>query len=147
MILATKFLNEFTFVQISKMLFRISNCKNCKTLLSQKLAVVWLTRLDTFLKMGQTQSLFRVFSSFQANITNKCEECPSSLRCWDSNPRPSEHGSRPITTRPACQDTFNCIETLQLVNDFSAKKITGALSLFSFFQQLTVNVFCLKVCR
>ena len=42
------------------------------------------------------------FSSFQTNITcfipNKCEKCPSSKQCWDSNPHPSEHESPPITT-------------------------------------------------
>ena len=27
-------------------------------------------------------------------------KCPSSIRSWDSNPRPSEHVSPPITTRP-----------------------------------------------
>ena len=32
---------------------------------------------------------------------NKCEKCPSSIRCWDSNPRPSEHdqGSLPHETK------------------------------------------------
>ena len=27
-------------------------------------------------------------------------KCPSSIWCWNSNPRPSEHESPPITTRP-----------------------------------------------
>ena len=31
---------------------------------------------------------------------NKCEKCPSTIWCWDSNPRPSEYESPPITTRP-----------------------------------------------
>ena len=48
--------------------------------------------------------LFRLFSSFQTNITifttNKCEKCPSSLCRWDSNPRTSEYESPPITTWP-----------------------------------------------
>ena len=59
-----------------------------------------------FLKNGPTPASFIVyFRSFQTNIitnftTNKCEKCPPSTRCWDSNPRPLEHESTPITTRP-----------------------------------------------
>ena len=59
-----------------------------------------------FKKIGHTRPLFRLFSSFQTNITilttNICEKmsCPSSIRRWDSNPWPSEHESPPITTRP-----------------------------------------------
>ena len=45
------------------------------------------------------------FRSFQTNIiiiftTIQCEKCPSSIRCWDSNPWPLDHESPPITTRP-----------------------------------------------
>ena len=56
--------------------------------------------------MGYPRPLFRLFSSFQTNISiltkNICEIllCPSSIRRLDSNPRPSEHESPPITTRP-----------------------------------------------
>ena len=32
--------------------------------------------------------------------TNKCEKRPSSIRCRDSNPQPSEREPLPITTRP-----------------------------------------------
>ena len=28
------------------------------------------------------------------------KKCPSSIRCWDSNPRPLKHESPPITSRP-----------------------------------------------
>ena len=34
------------------------------------------------------------------NRANKCEKCPSSIRCWDSNPQPLEPDSPPKTTRP-----------------------------------------------
>ena len=55
-------------------------------------------------KMGQPRTLFHLFLSFQANITilttNKCEKCPSSIWCWDSNSQPLEHKSPPIITRP-----------------------------------------------
>ena len=58
----------------------------------------------TSLKMGHPRPLFCLFSSFQTNIThfttNICEKCPSSVRCWDSNPRTSEHESPHITTWP-----------------------------------------------
>ena len=50
--------------------------------------------------------LFSVyFRSFQTNITifttNHCEKmsCQYRIQCWDSNPRPSEYESPPITTR------------------------------------------------
>ena len=52
-----------------------------------------------------TRPLFHLFSSIQTNIysistTNKCEKCPSSIWCRDSNPQPSEYESPPLTTRP-----------------------------------------------
>ena len=53
--------------------------------------------------MGHPWHVFRLFSSFQTHITiltSKCEKCPSSIQCWDSNLRPYEHKSPPITTRP-----------------------------------------------
>ena len=58
------------------------------------------------LKMGQPRPLFHLFSSFQTHITNFTTNRygkkvhPVYLRCWDSNSRPWEHESPPITTRP-----------------------------------------------
>ena len=53
--------------------------------------------------MGHPCPLFCLFSSFQTNITIfttiNVKKCPSSIRCWDLNPQPSEHESPPITTR------------------------------------------------
>ena len=48
---------------------------------------------------------FRLFKQtlLQFFTTNKCEKCPSSKWCWDSNPRPSGHESPTITTRPGLQ--------------------------------------------
>ena len=45
------------------------------------------------------------FGSFQTNIIQFLQQkyvkkCSSSIRCRDSNPRPLEHESFPITTRP-----------------------------------------------
>ena len=54
--------------------------------------------------MGQPRPLFVYFRSFQTNntifTTNQCEKCPSSIWCWDLNPRPLENESSPIITRP-----------------------------------------------
>ena len=68
-----------------------------------------------FKKMGQSQPLFNLFSSFQTNITifttNICEKCPSSIQCCDSNPQPSRHESPPITTRPGLFTTsYLCVK-------------------------------------
>ena len=60
--------------------------------------------------MSQPWRLFRWFSSFRTNITifttNWCEKYPSGIWCWDSNARPSEHESPPITTRPGLKYFF-----------------------------------------
>ena len=60
-----------------------------------------------FYKKWANPGLFFIyFWSFQTNNTifyNKSMRkmsCPSSIRHWDSNPRPSERESPPITTRP-----------------------------------------------
>ena len=55
--------------------------------------------------MGQPRPLFRLFSVFSINHFKFLQQiyvkkCPSSLLYQDSNPRPSEHASPPITTRP-----------------------------------------------
>ena len=46
-----------------------------------------------------------IFVCCHTNITNfttnlYVKKCPSSIRCWDSNPGPLEHESPPITTSP-----------------------------------------------
>ena len=50
------------------------------------------------------------FSFFQTNITIlqqiNVKKCPPSIRCWDSNPRPPEHESPPITTRTRAPQTI-----------------------------------------
>ena len=49
--------------------------------------------------MGHPRPLFVYLRSFQTNktifTTYKYEKCPSSMRCWNSNPQPSP----PITSR------------------------------------------------
>ena len=65
-----------------------------------------------FLKMGQPRPLFRLFSSFQTNITifttNKCEKCPSSIRRQDLNSQPSDYESPPLTTRLGLPYLLSC---------------------------------------
>ena len=74
--------------------------------------------------MGQT--FFVYFRSFQTNIvtptfaTNKCEKCPSSIRCRDSNSQPSDYESPPLTTRPPLFS--NLLEKYQLFQTFVKRK-------------------------
>ena len=52
---------------------------------------------------GPTPAFFVYFRLFKQTLqftANMCEKCSSSILCWDSNLRPSEHEPRPITTRP-----------------------------------------------
>ena len=51
-----------------------------------------------------------IFGLFQTSINTVFQqvnvtEYPSSIRCWDSNPHPSEHESLPITLD---QGVINC---------------------------------------
>ena len=61
-------------------------------------------------KRAITGLFFYLFLSFQTNIIilqkNKCEKCPSSIQCWDSNPRPLEHESPPITNKPGLPPSY-----------------------------------------
>ena len=69
--------------------------------------------------MDNPRPLLIYFWSFQTNITilttNIFEKMlwPSSIWRWDSNPRPSERKSPPMTTRPGLPPTavksYNCI--------------------------------------
>ena len=56
------------------------------------------------LKLCHPRPLFVYFRLFKQTIQFlqqiNVKKCPSSIWCWDSNPRPSEHESPPITTRP-----------------------------------------------
>ena len=68
-----------------------------------------------FKKMGQHRPLFRLFAVFSNKqyktifTTNQCEKmsCPSSIWRRDSNLRPSERESPPITTRPGLPPKAN----------------------------------------
>ena len=61
--------------------------------------------LRFFLKIGPTPASFLfIFGLFKQTIQFlqqiNVKKCPSSIRRWDSNPRPLERESTPITTRP-----------------------------------------------
>ena len=65
-------------------------------------------RLINFFKLNQPRPLFHLFSCFQSIFTtNIYEKCPSSIQCRDSNSRPLEHESPPVTTRPELLPSFN----------------------------------------
>ena len=58
-----------------------------------------------FLNGPSPASFTFIFGLFQTNINTilqqiNVKKCPSSIRHWDSNPRPSDRESPPITTRP-----------------------------------------------
>ena len=57
-----------------------------------------------FLKMGQPRPLFHLFRLFKNTLKFLqliiVKKCPTNIRCQDSNSRPLEHESPPITTRP-----------------------------------------------
>ena len=90
---------------ISQKSSSITFTRSIFTLSSQVKHVLLMTKFYFGLfNMGQPRPLFRLFSSFQTKIpiftTNKCEQCPSSIRRWYSNPQHLDNESPPITTRP-----------------------------------------------
>ena len=60
--------------------------------------------VQSFFKWANPGLFFILFLFFQTHITifttNKCEKCPSSIQCQDSNLQPLELDSPTITTRP-----------------------------------------------
>ena len=81
--------------------------------------------------MDLPSPLFRLFSSFQTNITiftsNKCEKCPSGIQCWDSNPRLSGHESPPTTIRPGLVPRLSIfIDFIFWINTFSKCSFTSS---------------------
>ena len=92
-----------SFVRCSTSNWRFIDTSSRDVSVQDKSTSVTLAKKIFFLN-GHSQPLYVYFPLFNTNITtfttNKCEKCTSSIRCWDSNPRPSEHKSPPITTRP-----------------------------------------------
>ena len=81
-------INEFTtWVNSNLYLLQLkSNVSNC-----------WNCEIKSFLSHW-TFGLFK--ETLQFFTRNYCENCPSSIQCWDLNPWPLEHEYQPITTRP-----------------------------------------------
>ena len=71
--------------------------------------------------MGQPRPLFRLFSSFQTNITilttNKCEKCPSSIWRRDLKSQPSDYESPPLTTRPGLPPNLTVGVSMRLLRE------------------------------
>ena len=68
--------------------------------------IVWLEGKNDK-HLTNTSDLFFIIFVFSEQtlqfIQQICvKKCPSSIRRWDLNPRPSGHKSPPITTRPRC---------------------------------------------
>ena len=91
--------------------------------------------------MGLPRPLLHLFSSFQTHITNfttnKCEKCPSSTRCRDSNPQPPEREPLPITTRPGLlpKRYYNLLVAVlhnRYLNNFSLTNKLGLKYKFQF---------------
>ena len=76
-----------------------------------------------------SRPLFFIFSVFLKTkitifTTNQCEKCPYTLWCWDSNPRPSEHESPPITTRPGVPLIFE-LKTVSVIGTRTQSAVSG----------------------
>ena len=65
--------------------------------------------LQKYLKLASFSFIF-VVSNNTIISANVCEKCPSSIRCCDLNPQPSEGESPPITsTKIGCFILYFCI--------------------------------------
>ena len=94
-------------------------------------------------------SIFYLLSTLQTIITiftNKCEKCPSRIRCQDLNPRPSENESPHITTRPGLPPLYflfvgyanaRCLSTRYLSSHEQGKETR-----FGRFSKVLGNKFC-----
>ena len=94
-------------------LYKIT-CKEQQLMTKRLLKLVQAFFVNLALLNGLSPPLFRLFRSFsnkhQYNFHNKLMwKQPPSMQCWDSNPRPSEHETLPITTR----SVFNLIKALR----------------------------------
>ena len=86
---------------------------------------------EDFFKNGQPRPLFRlfmVFSNKQYKFYNKSMwkmSCPSSTWCRDSNSRPLEHESPPITTGPGFGVKYVLIELKDCMMETSFCRLEG----------------------
>ena len=95
--------SSHTLIQMYKMIYR-DTYKQGSKLLGTTLKPIVIYNRTQFLKMGHPRALFRLFRSFQTNINTilqqiSVKKCPFKIWHQNSNPRPLEHESPPITTR------------------------------------------------
>ena len=94
-------------------------------------------KICLFGKIGHPPALLGLFSVFSNKHYNfyksKCEKCPSSTQCWDSNPRPSEHESPliPITPGPVHYINHNHINLAKNINYILALVMAGTIELLA----------------
>ena len=88
----------------------------------------WLVSGNSFVKMGHARPLFVYFRLFKQALhflQQICKKCHSSIWCRDSNPRPSEHKSPPITSRPGlpplCQEILSATKVDGIHEKYSVK--------------------------
>ena len=86
-------LQSFSFAYSDRSVQYPSNLVTLKRLLGDK-----LVKLLTYVKIAHPRPLFVYFRLFKQTL--QFLQQISGIRCWDSNPRPLEHESPPITTRP-----------------------------------------------
>ena len=95
--------------------------------------------------MGNPRPCFRIFGLFQTNIntiftTNQCEKCPSSLGCWNLNPRPSDWESHPITTIPGLPPILS-INSYYMLSTLNFCCCLGHRKMSFYFSKLNLSRF------
>ena len=74
-----------------------------------------------------------IFGLFQGNIdanftTNQCEKSSPSIRSRDSNPRPSDSESHPITTRPGLPPLAICYPPISYASYYHYSQQTSSVT-------------------
>ena len=108
-----------------------------------RLSLKRLTNYTPYFKKWANPGLFFIyFWSFQTNIitiftTNKCEKCPSSIRCWELNPWTSERESLPITNRPGFTPKTHLILLLNCISS-SSRAVQVIPMSFRWYQPILI---------
>ena len=93
---------------------RFRNWKKVFKIKAQSDSMPWfLSEATLLIKIGQTQTFFRLLYLFNV------EKCPSSIWCWDLNPRPFEDELTHITTRPGLPSclSYHCVTQFVFLRD------------------------------
>ena len=128
-----------TFVDLSEKIFPWKNfLQFCFFIL-----VIFL-----FLKNGSTRPLFHLFSVFsnkQCKFLHQMyvKKCPSSIWHRDSNPRPQERESPPLTTRPGLPPWLSfllSLSTMSLLFSFFLLSLSLSLTLYVTHTALMISL-------